>query len=179
MTSALLIIDVQEALCSGKHAVFEADRVIDRINRVARKARAIDAPVIMIQHEADAGPFEHAGPGWALAAGLETADTDRLVRKRTADAFHHTELHSMLQSLQVRSLIVCGMQSDFCVDTTTRRALALGYPVVLVADGHSTVDNAVLGAAQIIAHHAATLCHLSSFGPLVEAVPADQVQPEA
>lgn len=178
MTTALLIIDVQEALCTGRHAMFEAARVIDRINLVARRARAVGAPVIMVQHEQDAGPLAHAGHGWQLAAGLETDESDRLVRKKSADAFHHTELHSLLQSLAVRGLIVCGMQTDFCVDTTTRRALALGYPVVLVADGHTTTDNAVLGAAQIIAHHTVTLTHLTSFGPLVEALPADQVHPE-
>lgn len=62
-------------------------------------------------------------------------------------------------------LVVCGFQSEFCVDTTTRRALALGYPVTLVADGHSTTDNGVLSAAQISAHHNATLTNIVSFGP--------------
>ncbi len=60
---------------------------------------------------------------------------------------------------------MCGLHSEFCVDTTTRRALALGYPVALVADGHSSAGNAVLSAPQAIAHHNATLSNISSFGP--------------
>jgi nicotinamidase-related amidase len=76
----------------------------------------------------------------------------------------------------VTELVLCGMQSDFCVDTTTRRALALGYPVVLVSDGHTTVDNAVLSAAQITAHHNETLTNITSFGPRVRALPAHTIE---
>ncbi|MNW18398.1 Isochorismatase family protein [compost metagenome] len=76
-------------------------------------------------------------------------------------------------------MIVCGAQSDFCVDTTVRRALALGYEVVLVADAHSTLDNGVLVAAQIIAHHNTTLGNMSSFGVRAAVVLADAVRIEA
>ena len=76
-------------------------------------------------------------------------------------------------------LVICGFQSEFCVDTTTRRALALGYPVTLVADGHSTLDNSVLTAAQIAAHHNETLSNISSFGPRAQAVRAADVRIDA
>jgi len=81
-----------------------------------------------------------------------------------------------LQARGITKLVICGFQSEFCVDTTTRRALALGYPVTLVADGHSTTDNGVLKAAQISAHHNETLANIDSFGPRAEAVPASQVR---
>jgi nicotinamidase-related amidase len=79
------------------------------------------------------------------------------------------------QAHQITELVICGLQSEFCVDTTTRRALALGYPVTLVADGHSTRDNGVLSAAQITAHHNHTLANISSFGPRARPVLADQI----
>jgi hypothetical protein len=61
------------------------------------------------------------------------------------------------------------------VDTTTRRALALGYPVTLVSDAHTTLDNGTLTAAQISAHHNETLANIASFGPRAVAVPAAEV----
>ena len=176
MTTALLIIDVQHALCSGKYEVFESRRVIDRINHVSRKARAAGAPVIIIQHESQDGPLDYGTEGWKLADGLEALPTDIYVRKKATDSFHQTELQTVLQARGMKRLIICGMQSEFCVDTTTRRALALGYPVVLVADGHSTLNNSVLSAAQISAHHNETLANITSFGPRVEAVPANDVR---
>jgi nicotinamidase-related amidase len=175
MTTALLIIDVQHALCAGPYAAFEADRVIDRINHVSRRARAAGAPVVVIQHESIGGPLDFGSPGWQLAPGLDTAAGDVLLRKRATDAFHQTELQALLQARGVRDLVICGLQSEFCVDTTTRRALALGYPVALVADGHSTMDNDVLSAAQITAHHNTTLAHISSFGVRARAIAASDI----
>jgi nicotinamidase-related amidase len=177
MTTALLIIDVQQILCSGDYAAFEADRCIERINQVARMAREAGALVVVIQHETKpGGDMDHGSEAWMLAPSLETRDTDVFLRKTASDSFHKTELQDLLQSRGVASLVICGMQTDFCVDTTTRRALALGYPTVLVADGHTTLDNRVLPAAQIIAHHNETLANIESFGPRVRAVPADQVR---
>lgn len=179
MKTALLIIDVQQALCAGRYAAFDAGGVIARINAVARKVRAAGAPVVLIQHEEDDGPLQHGSAGWQLAEGLEVQPADVRIRKTACDSFHRTELHASLQTLGVAKLIVCGLQSEFCVDSTTRGALALGYPVVLVADGHTTMDNGVLSAPQIIAHHNATLNNLTSFGPPVKTVAASEVQVEA
>jgi nicotinamidase-related amidase len=175
MKAGVLVIDVQRALCTGEYAAFEADRVIERINLVTEQARAAGAPVVFIQHEEANGLFRPGTDGWKLAEGLTVLEGDHHVRKRATDSFHQTELEALLRRLGVTSLVVCGIQSEFCVDTTVRRALALGFPVVLVADGHSTMDNAALTAAQISRHHNLTLSNITSFGPRVRPLVASEV----
>ena len=172
MTSALLIIDVQHALCSGRWSAYDVDATVDRINEVAGRARAAGAPVLLIQHEEEDGPLEFGTPGWHLYERLAVEPSDIKLRKTATDSFYRTELHSLLQSRVVDRLVVCGLQSEFCVDSTVRGALALGFPVVLVADGHTTLDNEVISAAQISRHHNVTLANLSSFGPRVSTTPA-------
>lgn len=172
MKSALLVIDVQRALCAGEWAAFDIDNVVARINTVSAQARAAGVPVVLIQHEEAEGPMQFDTDGWQLADGLVTHAVDLRLRKTACDSFHQTDLQARLQALGVTDLVVCGLQSEFCVDATVRRALALGYPVTLVADGHSTLDNGVLSAAQISAHHNATLGNMQSFGPRVAVVPA-------
>ena len=180
MPTALLIIDVQQVLCPGADAAFDVERVIDRINLVSQKARAAGALVVVIQHETEGtGETDYGTDPWRLAPALKTENSDVFLRKNATDSFHQTELQATLRSRGIDRLIICGLQSEFCVDTTTRRALALGYPVVLVADGHSTLDNGALSAAQISAHHHETLANIRSFGPRVRAVPANEVQLEA
>jgi nicotinamidase-related amidase len=165
MTTAVLVIDVQQVLCTGADVAFDIIGVIERINAVGAKARAAGAPVIFVQHEEADGSFKFGSDGWQLGSGLVTRAGDMRVRKTTPDSFNRTELHALLRARGITHLVICGLQSDFCVDTTVRRALALGYEVVLVADAHSTVDNGVLSAAQIIAHHNITLSNITSFGP--------------
>ena len=176
MKSAVLVIDVQQGLCEGEGAAFDCEGTIARINRVTRKARAARAPVIFIQHESTAGYLEHGSDAWQIAHGAEVHATDLKIRKTTPDAFLGTELESTLRSRGIERLVICGMHSEFCVDTTTRRALALGFPVALVADGHTSAGNVAISAQQVIAHHNATLSNISSFGPRAQPVPADRIE---
>jgi nicotinamidase-related amidase len=176
MTKAVLVIDVQQGLCEGEGAAFDCAGTIARINKITRKARAAGAPVIFVQHESTSGYLERGTAAWQLASGLDVQASDLRIRKTTPDAFLRTDLQDKLQELGVTEIVVCGMHSEFCVDTTTRRALALGYPVLLVSDGHTSAGNAAIDASQVIAHHNATLTNISSFGPRVRALTHDQVE---
>ncbi|MDB5871232.1 MAG: isochorismatase [Ramlibacter sp.] len=179
MKTALLVIDVQHALCTGEEAAFDIDNVIGRINALSAKARAAGVPVVLVQHEESDGSLEFGSDGWQLAGNLATQPGDLRVRKTAPDSFHRTDLQALLQEREITSLVICGLQSDFCIDSTVRGSLARGYNVTLVADGHSTVDNGVLSAAQISAHHNATLGNMRSFGPRATAIPATEVRIEA
>lgn len=175
MKSALLIIDVQAVLCFGQWAAFDIDRVVDRINALAAKARVAGAPVILIQHEDD-GPLRFGSDNWQLYQRLAAQPEDIRIRKTATDSFHRTELQAKLKSIDVDHLIVCGLQSEFCVHATVCGALAHGYPVTLVSDAHTTLDNGVLSAAQISAHHNATLVNMDSFGPRVTTTAAAELR---
>ena len=168
MPTALLVIDVQQGLCEGDGAAWQTPPLIERINQLAQAARAAGAPVVWIQHEA-LDELQHGSPVWQLADGLAPEPQDLRVRKTTPDSFNRTELEALLRARGVDTLVICGMHTEFCVDTTCRRALALGWPVLLAGDAHTSAGNAVLTPQQVIAHHNATLTHISSFGPRVQA----------
>ncbi|MGK6306126.1 cysteine hydrolase family protein [Variovorax sp. DT-64] len=170
MTTALLVIDVQQGLCEGEHGAFESQQVIERINQVSAKTRAAGGVVVFIQHESNSGYLEFGTDAWRLARGLHVEATDIRMRKTTPDSFHRTELEQVLRRHAVTDLVVCGMHTEFCVDTTTRRALALGFPVILVGDAHTSGGNQHLSAPQVIRHHNETLANISSFGPRVRVV---------
>lgn len=175
MNSAVLVIDMQQGLCEGDGAAFDCEGTIARINEVTRKARQAAVPVVFIQHESQQGYLEHGTAAWQLARGLEVAPADLNVRKTTPDSFLRTDLEALLRRAGVERLVVCGMHTEFCVDTTTRRALALGFPVTLVSDAHTSAGNAAISAQQVIAHHNATLTNISSFGPRVQAVSSGSI----
>ena len=165
MKSAVLVIDVQQGLCEGEGTPFDCPATLQRINHVTHKARLANVPVIFVQHESAQGYLEYDTPAWQLAEGLDVQSSDLKVRKTTPDSFLKTNLEALLRLIGVQKLVICGMHSEFCIDTTTRRALALGFPVVLAADGHTSAGNAAISAQQVIAHENATLTNISSFGP--------------
>ena len=176
MATALLIIDVQQALCAGEDECFEINRVIENINHLSIRARIAGVPVVFIQHEEADGPLVHDTAGWQLAEGLETEPEDIRVRKTTPDSFYQTKLQKLLQREEIERLIICGLQTDYCVNATVRQALILGYDVVLAADAHSTVDNGSLSAEEIIAEHNKDLAHLTGSVARIDVMPAGQIR---
>lgn len=173
MQTALLVIDVQRGFLDGEPRPWEADAVVKRINSLTARARAAGAPVIFVQHES--ADLAHGSDGWQLARNLVMKDGDTRVCKTTPDSFLRTNLGELLEMWGIRQLVICGYASEFCVDTTTRRAAAMGYPVVLVADAHTTHDKPHAGAKQIRAHENATLPEITSFGPAIVARRSDEV----
>ncbi|WP_454566077.1 cysteine hydrolase family protein [Pseudomonas sp. AIG] len=175
MTTALLIIDVQRALCSGEYQCYDIHNIIEKINGLSSKARRAGVPVVLIQHEEKDGLLAHDAEGWQLAEGLETSLKDLRVRKTTPDSFYQTDLRKLLPSEDFERLVICGLQTDYCVNATVRQAHQLGYDVVLVADAHSTLDNGSMSAEDIIAEHNKDLAHLTGSVARIDVKPAADI----
>jgi nicotinamidase-related amidase len=175
MKTAVLVIDVQAGLFEGDPKPYEADDVVQRINGLTARARKSCVPVIFIQHEHAGSELAYGSAGWQLQADLIACEGDLKIRKTTPDSFLRTNLANQLETLKVDSLIICGYASEFCVDTTVRRSAAHGYSVQLVADCHTTHEKEHASAAQIRAHHNATLSNIRSFGPRIRAIVADDI----
>ncbi len=174
MKKALLVIDVQRGLFDAAPRPFEADLVVSRINALTAKAHDAGAPVFFVQHE-NAAELAHGSSNWQLEQNLTVGAKDTTIRKTTPDSFLGTDLQDLLTQKGIEQLVICGYACEFCVDTTVRRAAALGYPVILAADAHTTHDKAHASGAQIRAHHNATLADIASFGPVIEARPAAEI----
>ena len=158
--TALLVIDVQVGLVEGGGAepAYAGEQMLKNINRLLTAARAAETTVIYVQHDGDTGGRLQVGsPGWVIHPAIAPAASDLVIRKRASDSFYETALQRELATRDIKHLIITGMRTEMCVDTTSRRAISLGYDVTLVADAHATVDSEVLPAAQIIAHHNYTL----------------------
>ncbi|AWA40261.1 cysteine hydrolase [Pseudomonas fluorescens] len=176
MTTALLIIDVQRALCAGEYECHDANRVIDTINGLSARARQSGVPVVLIQHNEKDSPFAHGAEGWQLAKGLSTAPGDLRVDKTANDSFYQTNLQKLIPREDFDRLVICGMQTDYCVNATVRQAHQLGYDVELAADAHTTVDNGNMSAEDIIAEHNKDWAHLTGSVARIDVKPAAEIR---
>jgi nicotinamidase-related amidase len=175
MKPALIIIDVQRGLFDASPHPADADAVIARINKLSWNARNADIPVIFVQHEKSGSTLQFGSTGWELEQHLHVESTDHKIRKTTPDSFQDTKLGELLSKLKVSRVIVCGYATEFCVDTTIRRAASLGYEVIIAADAHTTHDKSHMSGDKIRQHHNATLPEITSFGPKIRAVKSEEI----
>ncbi len=154
MTDALIIIDMQAGSFGEDTPRFDAEGLVARLNSLARKVRARNGLVIFVQHDDPPGGVHAPGtPGWQILPGLQRHEDDISVRKTACDCFYNTGLEDLLRAHRATRLFITGCATDFCVDTTLRRATVKGFETWAPADGHTTADRPHLTAPQIIAHH--------------------------
>jgi len=165
--TALLLVDLQVGLLSGDEQVHDGDELVKRVSTLAERARAEHVPVLYVQDD-DVG--ETDSPEWAVDQRVAPADGEHRVRKTACDAFHETGLDELLRGEGVQHIVVAGVATEQCIDTTCRRAVTLGYDVTLLEDGHSTFDSAELAAPAVIAHHHRIL---DGFGAYVAGRPCE------
>jgi len=157
------MIDMQNSMFMGPNEYpYLPDETLAAARSVLDRAREAGAPVIHIQHQhARYEPMQPGHIGFEIHPTVAPIEGETVIVKRSSDAFDDTALDATLRDLGVETIVVGGMQTQHCVDTSCRRALGLGYDMILIADGHTTFDTEDLPASSIIAHHAATLADLA------------------
>ena len=137
--TALLIVDAQVGMLTDGDAVYQAQELLQRLGTFIDRARSAEVPVLFVQH---AGPkndlIEEGTGGWHIHPDIQPRETETVIHKRHPDLFHDTRLQEELEKLGIQKLIVAGIQTEMCVDTTCRRAYSLGYETTLVSDAHGT-----------------------------------------
>lgn len=173
MADALLIIDMQIGLYDGPEKPHAREQLLATINHLIQRARNANAPIFVAQHTGPAGsPIAAGSPMWQVWHGLEIDESrDCLFNKRRPSCFLGTDLEQQLKAAHVNELVIVGMKTQFCIDTTCRVAVELGFSVVLPEDGHSCMDTPALKAEAIIEHHNATLA-----GAFAKRVKAHEVE---
>jgi len=152
--TALLIIDMQVGNFSEPDPVYRGNELLAKVKSLIAKARLAKIPIIYVQNNGGSGdPDAYGTTGWEIHPSTAPVQGDVVVQKGTPDAFHETNLHRELESKGIKKLVIAGLQTEYCIDTTCRRAFTLGYKVILVRDAHSTWDSPALTAQQIIKHH--------------------------
>ncbi len=152
--TALIVIDVQNDYCHplGRFAaaglvVTDLDRLRAAVNAHVAAARAAGAPVVWVtmvyDDVADIGLLRESSPvdlslalrrgewGSQLLDGLDVAPTDPVVPKQRFSAFFATDLDEFLRSQGIERLVVCGVRTDVCVESTVRDAFMRDYEVLL------------------------------------------------
>ena len=141
MTNALVVIDVQESFRARPlWATNSNPRIIENVQLLVDAARAAGEPVIWVVHSepGTGGVFDPESGYVRVVDDLEPAAGEPVLTKTVHNAFTTTDLQHRLTVAGIRSITVCGLRTEQCVETTTRFASDLGYRVTFAVDATAT-----------------------------------------
>ena len=146
--TALLVIDVQQGLLDENP--YQADALLKKIKTLQDFARQNGTEVIFVRHhEDDPNGLYFGSPKWQIGEAIAPLAGETIVDKHYSSAFKDTELEAHLQKQSIQTLIICGMQTEYCVDATVKSAFEHGYKVYIPKDGTTTFDASIAPADQL------------------------------
>src|SRR3954452_18959370 len=140
---ALLVVDVQRGFDDAAYwGPRNNPACEDNIATLIAHARAHDWPLVFIRHDSteERSPLRPDHPGNACK-DVVTGEPDVLISKHTNSCFYgDPDLHAWLQERNINRLVLCGITTNHCCETTARMGGNLGYDVRFVIDATHTFD---------------------------------------
>jgi len=141
MTTALLVVDVQESFRTRPiWELVSNPAIVENVDRLVAAARAAGDLVVWVLHtEPGTGTVFDPARGYVeLIDGLAPATGEPVLTKTSHNAFTSTGLQQLLTERGVGEVVVCGIRTEQCCETTARIASDLGYRVTFVTDATAT-----------------------------------------
>jgi nicotinamidase-related amidase len=139
--TALIVIDVQESFrVRPNWSVVNRPDIADRVQRLVQSARAKGDLVVWILHSepGTGGAFDPAEGHVRLIEGLEPIEGEPVLTKTAHNAFTTTNLQQLLTQRGIGEVVISGIRTEQCCETTARVASDLGYEVVFVTEATAT-----------------------------------------
>ncbi len=166
MSRLLVIVDIQnDYFPGGAYPLVGTEAAAERASELLAHFRASGEPIVHVQHVSDAPDATFMRPG---TRGVEINEAvapladEPVLLKGSPNAFLGTELEQRIRDASVDEVVVVGMMTSMCVDSTVRAAADLGFSVTVASDACAAPDLS-FGDARIAGDvvHAAFLAALS------------------
>jgi len=142
MNPALILVDIQkDYFPNGKTEVVGAIEAAKAAKRLLDHFREKKLPIIHIQHISTRPGVTFFLPntdGINFHESVAPVPDERVIQKHFPNSFRDTALQEYLTSKGIKELIICGMMSHMCIDTTVRAAFDMGYQCMVAHDACAT-----------------------------------------
>jgi isochorismate hydrolase len=154
-STALLVIDMQNFFLNPKSKTFTPGglAIIPNIAKLIKTFRQNNLPVIYTTHvhkspEMDGGIMAWWWQGMIIEntddaeinKALTPRPEEKVIYKHRYSGFYNTDLEITLRCLKITDLVICGVMSNLCCETTTRDAFMRDFRVFFLLDATGTTD---------------------------------------
>jgi bifunctional isochorismate lyase/aryl carrier protein len=163
--AALLVLDLQEYfLQADSHAFIpSAPAILPGISKLIAAFKNMDHPIVITRHintSKDAGMMakwwrDLINPKNARSHNITINNTPKpiYINKTQYDAFYRTALKDKLHELKIEQVIICGVMTHLCCETTARSAFMRGFEVFFTVDGTATYNEELHRASLLTLSH--------------------------
>lgn len=144
----LLVVDVQNTLINANP--HNEQRVIENIKKLILTARDNKKEVLYVCHDDGKGTkLENGTYGWQIYDEIAPNSTELIFEKQYNSAFHKTNLKEYLDSKNIDTIILVGLQTEYCIDATCKSAFDHGYKIIIPEETNTTFDNDYLSGEKL------------------------------
>ena len=137
---ALMVIDMQEGLV--KDHPYNERKVIENIQKLLKTARENNLEIVYVRHDDGQGTdLAYGTDAWQVYSEIKPEKGEYIVEKTYNSAFHKTDLRDYLNSKNIDTVILTGMQTEYCIDATLKSAFDYEYEIIIPEETNTTFDN--------------------------------------
>ena len=136
----LIVIDMQKALMDDE--LYNYPALVENVGRILTAARENGVEVIYVQHDAGPGTgFSQGDEAFEIADQVAPQAGERVFVKTINSCFGNKDFTAYLEAAKDDTLMIAGLQTNFCIDATVKSAFERGYHVIVPEGTNSTFDN--------------------------------------
>jgi nicotinamidase-related amidase len=147
--TALIVIDIQnDYFKSGGNPLDCPDKASENAKQILEKFRSENSAIVHIQHiTTGAGDtvFVADTIGAEIHNDVKPENEEKVIIKHYPNSFRDTELLEHLKKENITDLVICGMMTQMCIDSTVRAAKDFGFNIIVISDACATKNLEVNG----------------------------------
>ena len=141
--TVLLVVDIQNGLV--RENPYNRKPFLENVGRLISQCRRKGIEVIYVRHDDGPGSeLERGTEGWEICGEVAPLAGEKIFEKQYNSAFLKTGLKEYLDGKNVKTIILVGMQTEYCIDATCKSAFEQGFQVITPEGTNTTFDNEFL-----------------------------------
>ncbi|MGN0655109.1 MAG: cysteine hydrolase family protein [Oscillospiraceae bacterium] len=143
----LLVVDTQKAITNSR--LYQFDLFESHVKELIKKARHNDIEIIFVRHDDGVGnELTKGNDGFEVYDGFQPYDNEIIFDKNVNSSFKNTGLLEYLKQKEENTIIIVGLQTDYCIDATIKAGFEHGFKMIVPENTNSTFDNQYMTAEQ-------------------------------
>ena len=133
----LLIVDAQKLITNER--LYKFNEFVVNVENLIDTARKNNIEVIYVRHDDGVeNELTKGKNGFEIYEKFKPCNGEKIFDKKVNSAFKETHLQTYLDSQAIERLIIIGMATNYCIDTTVKVAFEFGYNLAVIKNGTTT-----------------------------------------